>query len=102
MRKQPRIMSVLDEVTELKRGQFHQMFDLQIKDLENHEDLDELEFNGCVFEKVNFNQCDFSHAALIDCVLDHCDLSNVDLTKSCFRRVVFQQCNLVGVDVSQC
>lgn len=102
MRKEPRIATALDRGYEISSGSFHKIFDTQYQELCVESVLSEYEFNGCVFEKVNFNQQDFDHCTLIDCVFDHCDLSNVDLNSSCFRRVEFRHCNLVGIDSSVC
>ena len=102
MRKEPRISSVLEQQKEITTGLIHQIFDTKYQEFSVQCSLSELEFNGCVFEKVSFNQHDFDHCTLIDCVFDHCDLSNVDLTSSCLRRVEFRQCNLVGLDASVC
>ena len=102
MRKNPRLAVQLDSCTAIEKSAFHQVFDAQYSELEINEDLSEMEFNGCLFEKVSLNQHDFDHSTLIDCVFDHCDLSNVDLSNSCLRRVEFRQCNLVGIDLSRC
>lgn len=102
MRKEARIATVLDRENEISSGSFHKIYDTKYQDFSVESDLSEYEFNGCVFEKINFNQHDFDHCTLIDCVFDHCDLSNVDLNSSCLRRVEFRHCSLVGIDASVC
>ena len=102
MRKEPRINKILDNENEISTGAFHKIYDTQYQEINVESSLSEYEFNGCVFEKVNFNQNDLDHCTLIDCVFDHCDLSNVDMSTSCLRRVEFKHCNLVGVDASVC
>lgn len=100
-RKSPRLAVMLDEAKHIERGAFHQIFDVEFHEIDVHEDVSELEFNGCVFKKVNFNQNNLDHCTMIDCVFEHCDLSNVDASSSCFRRVEFIRCNLVGTDCSR-
>lgn len=58
------------------------------------------EFNGCVFERVKFVG-DFKKCQFIDCLLEHCDLSNIDLEGSRFHRVKMTGCKGLGVRFSK-
>ena len=80
-RKRPRLVSMLDEAKTIEYGTFRQIFDVSYSDFCVKTDLSELEFNGCTFKNIHFNQQDLDHCTLIDCVFDHCDFSNVNLSK---------------------
>ncbi len=61
--------------------------------------LDHLEFYECVFENIEFTES-MKECMFVDAVMDHCDLSNVDLRNSLFRRVQFRNCRMTGTDLS--
>jgi len=59
-----------------------------------------VEFNGCVFERCTFSG-DFKKSQFIDCLLEHCDLSNIDLEGSRFHRVKMTGSKGLGVRFSK-
>ncbi|MBN2849037.1 MAG: pentapeptide repeat-containing protein [Erysipelotrichaceae bacterium] len=59
-----------------------------------------VEFNGCVFERCTFSG-DFKKSQFIDCLLEHCDLSNIDLEGSRFHRIKMTGCKGLGVRFSK-
>ena len=61
--------------------------------------LDHMEFYECVFRNVEFTGS-MKECLFVDTVFDHCDLSNVDLQSSAFRRVRIRNCRMTGTDLS--
>ena len=63
--------------------------------------LTEGDFPGLTFRNCRFTGCRISgialeRAAFIDCVLEHCDCSNVNLQKASLERTRLSDCKLVG------
>jgi uncharacterized protein YjbI with pentapeptide repeats len=71
-----------------------------IKDRDINRIVENVIFDGCRLEKVSFNE--LNDCEMIDCILDKCDLSNSNFLNKGFHRVVFRNCNLVGVSFINC
>ena len=68
--------------------------------------LDEGAYPGLTFRSCRFVGCRISgsaleRAAFIDCVLEHCDCSNVNLYKSSLERTHLVDCKLVGATLAE-
>ena len=68
--------------------------------------LTEGDFPGLTFRNCRFTGCRISgialeRAAFIDCVLEHCDCSNVNLQKASLERTRLSDCKLVGATLSE-
>ncbi len=68
--------------------------DIKLSDSEISSIDHEIEFNGCVFERVKFFQD--VKADFIDCLFNHCDLSNINLSEKLVLRSEFNDCKLMG------
>lgn len=55
--------------------------------------FEECEFVGCSFGGARFHGCKF-----VECTFRCSDLSNVNVERSRFREVVFEECKIIGVD----
>lgn len=60
-----------------------------------------IEFNGCVFRKMNFSGS-FNDCFLYHLYFENCDLSNVTFKKCGFHRVIFNNCRLMGTNFIEC
>ena len=60
-----------------------------------------LTFSGCVFRRVRFGENDFSHLNLLDCRLDHCDFSGFRLPEGSMHRVEALQCRGMGAQLDR-
>ena len=63
------------------------------------------------FAQVEFYECEFKHVTMhgkmqgclfVDVIFEHCDLSNTSFEESVFRRCVFRNCRMTGIDMSLC
>lgn len=63
------------------------------------QELQRMEFYGCVLKESKYIHCDFSKSSFIDVVFYKCDLSNTDFKECYFMRCEFISCKGVGVDM---
>ncbi len=57
-------------------------------------EVNNIEFNECVFDKVDFTNS--KGISFIDCIFNNCDLSNMDLVNGSLIRVEFHNCKMIG------
>ena len=62
-------------------------------------EIDNVEFNGCVFKNINFSQCQIKNSNFIDCKFDTCNLSSMEINQKLFLRCEFISCNLIGISI---
>ena len=60
-----------------------------------------LTFRNCRFVGCRISGSALERAAFIDCVLEHCDCSNVNLQKATLERTRLVDCKLVGATLSE-
>ena len=63
--------------------------------------LDEIvsiEFEACTFKDCNFSEATFLDCKFVDCLFLKCNLSVVNVERSRFLDVMFEECKVVGVD----
>ena len=53
-------------------------------------------FDGCLFENIDFTKVSLKHLDLIDVTFDKCDLSNQNFDHQYLNRVQFKNCKLTG------
>ncbi|ARK55364.1 pentapeptide repeat-containing protein [Burkholderia pseudomallei] len=58
--------------------------------------FEECEFSGCSFSGARFHGCKF-----VECTFRCSDLSNINVERSRFREVIFEECKIIGVDWSK-
>lgn len=56
------------------------------------------ELSGYQFEEINFTEETLKSLIFIDCKFSKCNLSNASLQNSVLRSVVFENCNLMGIN----
>lgn len=61
---------------------------------------DKVCFDRVVFDNVAFNEINFERAEITDVRFERCDLSNVRFRDSVFHRVEFNQCKMLGSDLT--
>lgn len=76
-------------------------YDLWIKNYNLEFDIENIEFNGCRFEKVDFSTKKVRNIDFIDCVFDSCNLAGIDFSNRSIHRCSFIHCNLTGCDFIQ-
>src|SRR5574344_1293813 len=55
-----------------------------------------IEFNNCIFNRVNLTKSQIEDSYFVDVVFNNCDLSNIIFNRSTFHRIEFNNCKLVG------
>ena len=60
-----------------------------------------LEFRGCVFSGCRLAGNRLRQISFTDCLLEGCDLSNLDCSDGVTQRVIFHGCKAVGLDFCQ-
>ena len=58
--------------------------------------IQDLTFDGCFFENIDFTKVSLKHLDLIDVTFDKCDLSNQNFDHQYLNRVQFKNCKLTG------
>ena len=58
--------------------------------------IQDLTFDGCLFENIDFTKVSLKHLDLIDVTFDKCDLSNQNFDHQYLNRVQFKNCKLTG------
>ena len=87
-------MKYIEEVDEMDLTN-----DVSYTKLTNYEvkdNIQRIEFNSCIFEKVDFSQVKVEKIDFIDCLFNKCDLSNIDLSEKLILRCEFNDCKLIG------
>ena len=56
--------------------------------------IQDLTFDGCLFENIDFTKVSLKHLDLIDVTFDKCDLSNQNFDHQYLNRVQFKNCKL--------
>ena len=97
----PRLSKYLTEKNFSKEDSRGDCYDLWIRNCSLEFHMEEVEFNGCKFEKVDFSSAQIRNVDFIDCVFEHCNLSGVDFSNRSIHRCSFEHCNLVGCDFIQ-
>lgn len=64
----------------------------------SQQSLADLQFEECLFEKVNFTNANLNDCRFIDCTFRHCNLSVAVVKNSRFDTVEFIECKLVGIN----
>jgi len=76
--------------------EFHQKY---FKDLKlSSTNIASKVFEECDFTRCSFNGSRFEHCKFIDCTFRSCDLSNLNIVRSKFLTVLFEECKIIGVD----
>lgn len=102
MVKAPIFQTSLTSIEHFEENEERQYFDFIAEEIPIQlNGSQRVEFNGCQFKRIDFSQVNFERSSFIDCQFVHCDFSNADLSSSLLRRVVFEHCNLVGIDCSR-
>ena len=79
MKNKPKITLKYMEEVNLEDLDFE--YDVEYKKISNCEiekEIKKIEFNSCIFEKVDFLKSKIEKIDLIDCIFNNCDLSNAD------------------------
>jgi len=58
--------------------------------------IQDLTFDGCLFENIDFTKVSLKYLDLIDVTFDKCDLSNQNFDHQYLNRVQFKNCKLTG------
>ena len=71
------------------------------KDEEINNDHVQTEFYECEFSNITIHTT-MRSCLFADVIFDHCDLSNACFEESVFRRCIFKNCRMTGIDLSAC
>lgn len=69
----------------------------EAEDLE-YEEITEVEYIDCNFERCSFGATTFRKCRFVDCTFDACDLSNSKWVDTSFSSVKFEECKIIGID----
>ena len=61
--------------------------------------IENIEFNGCAFKNVNFDDECIKNVDFIDCIFDSCNLSNFYTSAKLFLRCKFSNCSFIGASL---
>ena len=67
------------------------------KDLSTFADIEQVEFEECTFENIEFSELPFKSTRFLSCSFENCSFGDKPLASTTFREVKFNNCRLMGV-----
>ena len=93
------IIKIIDEVNIIEALTKNITNNVKISYCDGNVTNNEVIFDGCEIEKVDFTKHKIKKLEFIDCKLTNCDLSNLEFTQVSFTRCEFISCKLVGTNL---
>ncbi len=60
------------------------------------------EYEYCTFDNCDFSGLDFSNLSFEECSFSNCNFTEVKLKNTAFKRVVFTECKMLGMQFANC
>ena len=77
----------------------HEQYDKTFKKLTLEEEtVDGITFEDCTFQHCSFRQTLFQQCTFRDCLFQECDLSLIEVDRSIFSGVTFEQTKAIGIN----
>ena len=67
-----------------------------------HTQINNREFEGCIFKNCDFSNSNVSHTTFMDCEFIDCNLSMCQVMGTSLKTVLFKNCKLLGVQFNTC